>query len=121
MTLRTVFEILLGIAILGLAAFLWNPYGLWMPAAVATMGAALLVAVFGVFATLIWRERAADEREEFQRMRAGRFAFLAGAAILVLGIIIQSFSHAIDPWLVGALAAMVLAKLIARRDGETRF
>jgi hypothetical protein len=45
-------------------------------------------------------------------MLAGRIAFLAGSAILLLGIVVQTYFHALDPWLVAALAAMVIAKMV---------
>jgi cbb3-type cytochrome oxidase cytochrome c subunit len=73
-----------------------------------------LIVVFIAFAVFVFKERAADEREHQHMMLAGRASFLAGAAVLVAGVVIQSFRHDVDPWLVYALAVMVLAKLITR-------
>jgi putative flippase GtrA len=75
-----------------------------------TVSAGLIVA-FAVFAAFVWREDARDEREELHRLIANRTAFLAGVFVLVLGVIVQAFAHASDPWLVATLAAMVLAKV----------
>jgi len=72
---------------------------------------ALLLVVFSVFATFVWRERATDEREQLHKLLAGHTAFLIGASVLTIGLLYQSFSHTTDPWLALALGAMVLSKL----------
>ena len=97
-----------------LAIFLLNPFQLWMPGMtlMAIMGGTLVV--FAIFASFILREEVLDERDGIHRMYAGRTAFLAGAFVILLGLSMQSFSDTIDPWLVLALVAMVLAKLGAR-------
>ena len=43
-----------------------------------------------------------------------RNAFLAGAAVLTLGIVIQGYTHAVDPWLVIALIVMIVVKIGTR-------
>ena len=89
-----------------------NPFDFWMPdALLMTMIVGLLIA-FGVFAVFVWREKSRDEREERHRMIVGRNAFLLGAATLTLGIVLESLTHKLDPWLVITLAAMVLAKVM---------
>ncbi len=73
-----------------------------------------LVLAFCFFAVFVWKERALDEREEQQRLMTGRIGFLAGAGLLVAGIIIQTLRHELDTWLVITLSGMVLAKLLTR-------
>lgn len=75
------------------------------------MLAVLAIVVFAIFAIFIWKERGGDERENLHRALADRFAFLAGAGVLVLGIIIQELNHQFNYWLVWALLVMVLAKI----------
>ena len=88
----------------------------------ATMAIALAVMiVFVLFATMIWKERARDEREVVHRMIAARAGFLVGSGVLVLGIAVQSFAHSVNGWLVGALVAMVVAKAIGRIYSERKF
>jgi len=96
------------------AFFLANPYGFWMPEMTHMVVLAVAVAIFGAFSVFVLMERAGDERENEHRHSAGRAAFLAGGAVLIIGIIIQTLSHTLDPWLVWALLAMVAAKSIAR-------
>jgi len=74
-------EIILGGILVVLLVLFLNPFEIWMPdMATMTMVAMLLVA-FGVFAAFVVKEKARDEREEIHRMRAGRIAFLSGAAV----------------------------------------
>ena len=113
-------EVVLSVLIVGLAIFSWNPFDVFMPDATAMAIACVLLIVFAVFAAFVWRERAVDEREAAHQAAAGRAAFLAGAAALTVGVVFQSFAHNVDPWLVGALVAMVLAKIGARIWHEAR-
>ncbi len=71
-----------------------------------------IVIIFMLFAALVWRENARDERESLHKMIAGRAAFLAGTITLVIGIVVQTFQHRVDPWLTIVLSVMVLAKIL---------
>jgi len=101
-----------------LAGFLVNPY--WMPGNMEMTAVTLLVVAFVGFAGLVLRERARDEREEAHRAFAGRMGFLAGMAVLTLGIVLQALAHKLDPWLLWALFAMAAAKLVALLYGKLR-
>jgi len=74
----------------------------------------ITLGLFGLFASFILREKVVDERDGFHRTLAGRNAFLAGAGVLTLGIVIQGYSHAVDPWLVVALVGMIVVKIGTR-------
>jgi hypothetical protein len=67
-----------------------------------------------MFASFILKETAFDERDDANRSLAGRNAFLAGSAVLVVGIVAQGYSHSVDPWLVVALIVMILVKIATR-------
>ncbi|MDD5165183.1 MAG: hypothetical protein PHG25_01415 [Candidatus Pacebacteria bacterium] len=96
------------------AILLLNPFHFWMPdMMVMSMLAAILV-LFAVFASFILREKTIDERDDQHRTLAGRNAFLAGSAILIFGIMVQGYSHAVDEWLVVALIVMVVTKIGTR-------
>lgn len=109
---RVLQEILVAVILIVLLLFFLNPFNFWMPNALIMMMVAGLVVLFAIFASFIWRENARDEREGLHKLVAARFAFLAGAGVLVIGVIIQSLSHTLDPWLVAALGVMILAKII---------
>ena len=105
--------VLSGILIALLVAIL-NPLHWWMPNMVHLAMLAGTIVVFSIFAAFVFRERAADEREGVHRMLAGRAAFLSGSALLIIGILYQSYSGTLDVWLVVTLVGMLLAKVGAR-------
>lgn len=114
-------EISISLILIVLLAALWHPFGAAMPSQMEMTLIAGLVVVFSIFASFVWRERARDEREIWHKMIAGRIAFLVGAVVLVLGIIIQSFAHRLDAYLIFALMAMILGKIIGIAYGKRKF
>ena len=85
-----------------------------MPDMIVLVMLAFALVIFGIFASFILREKIFDERDSLHRTLAGRNAFLAGSTILMLGIIIQGYSHSVDPWLVIALIGMIIIKIGTR-------
>jgi len=80
-----------------------------------------LIVVFALFASFIWGETAQDEREALHRFMAGRIAYLAGAGGLVVAIIVESLQHDLDPWLIGILGIMILAKISGLLYGRIKY
>ncbi len=118
---RFTIEITLGVILIILVMALLDPFMILMPSAMVMTLMLILVIGFVVFAAYIWREQARDEREELHRLAAGRYGWLAGTGILLLGLIYQGLiEHSTDPWLVYALAGMILAKLITRAVFEIK-
>ncbi|MBI4080017.1 hypothetical protein HY414_02210 [Candidatus Kaiserbacteria bacterium] len=107
-------EVIASVVLVALLVLLLNPFGFWMPTSLQMLILGAAIAAFGAIAVFILRERVHDEREETHRSFAGRWAFLTGSALLVLAITVQSFNHAVDPWLVVVLVVMIVAKLGAR-------
>ena len=107
-------EIIVTVCLIILAVLLLNPFHFWMPDMVVVGMLALALVLFGIFASFILREKTFDERDSLHRTLAGRNAFLAGAAVLMLGVIVEGYSHDVDPWLVIALIAMILTKIATR-------
>ncbi len=102
------------VALVVLAVLLLNPFHFWMPDMMVMCMLAVTLGLFGIFASFILRENMIDERDGQHRTLAGRNAFLAGAAVLTLGIVIQGYTHAVDPWLVIALIVMIVVKIGTR-------
>ncbi|MCR4280697.1 MAG: hypothetical protein NUV82_04755 [Candidatus Komeilibacteria bacterium] len=107
-------SLLLPIFLILLAIIAFNPWDMWMPEGMVLVLIIALIVVFAAYAGLVWRERPQDERDELHRLRAGRVAFVAGLLILVVGIIYQTFSHAVDIWLVLTMIVMIVAKSLTR-------
>lgn len=113
-------ETLSALALLIILIFVSNTEKLLMPEDFDMMLVLGLIISFLIFAATIWKERAADERENMHRLNAGRISFLVGSVVLVIGITIQAMNHNIDPWLVYALIAMVASKLTSRLLSQWR-
>ncbi len=107
-------ETLVTVALIAIAILLLNPFHFWMPDVMVMSMLVGALVLFGIFASFILRERTADERDNQHKTLAGRNAFLAGSGILMLGIVIQGYTHSVDPWLVIALIGMVVVKIITR-------
>lgn len=99
---------------------IFNPWNVFMPGYLV-MGFLIAAAVlYIVFATFLWRESSGDEREQFHRLFADRIAYLVGSGFLLLGIVIGELQHALDPWLIFALAIMVIAKIAGLIYGKNK-
>ncbi|OGI92485.1 hypothetical protein A2933_01080 [Candidatus Nomurabacteria bacterium RIFCSPLOWO2_01_FULL_46_18] len=107
-------EIIIPLTLVVLAVLLLNPFNFWMPDMMVMGMLAILLVLFGIFASFILKEKVFDERDNVNRSLAGRNAFLAGSAILMLGIVIQGYSHRVDSWLVIALVVMIIVKISTR-------
>src|SRR3989338_6971913 len=107
-------ETVVAICLIVIAILILNPFHFWMPDMMVMGILAVALALFGMFASFILRERVVDERDAVHRTLAGRNAFLSGGAVLMLGIIIQGYTHSVDPWLVISLITMILAKICTR-------
>ena len=113
-------ETLLALLLVGAALLLLDPFMAFMPTTLFMTVNGILVAVTALYAGVLWREKAQDERDALHRMVAGRAAFIAGVAVLVIGITVQTFQHHVDPWLIGALVVTVLAKIIGHLYADRR-
>lgn len=79
-----------------------------------------MVISFLAFSAYITRERSADERDSVHILKASRLSYLVGVGVLIVGIIVQTFSHEVDRWLVLALCSMIFSKLISRIYSQYR-
>jgi len=107
-------EIIVSLTLVVLAILLLNPFRFWMPDMMVMGMLVALLVLFGIFASFILKEKVFDERDDVNRSLAGRNAFLAGSAILMLGIVIQGYSYKVDSWLVVALIVMIIVKITTR-------
>jgi hypothetical protein len=103
-------ELGVSLAVLAMLALLIHPY--WMPMGLVVVCIAVLAALVFGLGVFVWRENPRDEREYAVAAQAGRSAYLVGAAVLTLGVAVQTLQHHIDIWLVLGLAGMVLSKVI---------
>lgn len=105
-------EWLLALAIIAALVLLVNPMNVIMTSMYAMMLLGLLGLTVITFGAFVWRENYHDEREELHAMKAGRLSYFVGGGVLVAAIVVETLNHALDVWLVVALAAMVVTKLV---------
>ncbi len=106
-------EIFIAVALVSLLLLVLNPFDFWMPNMAHMIVLACLIGVFGIYAGYVLREKIHDEREGVHRMFAGRVAFLVGTFVLIVATLIGAWKDQIDPWVVTALTAMIVAKIFA--------
>jgi len=107
-------ETTIAVILLLLLVAVLNPFHFWMPSMVQMIILVLILIAFSLFAIFVLREQVVDEREGLHRMLAGRVAFLAGGATLIVGIIMQTLKDSLDSYLVVALVVMIVAKIGTR-------
>lgn len=107
-------ETVVTVCLIVIAILLLNPFHFWMPDMMVMGMLAISLVLFGIFASFILREKIFDERDNMHRTLAGRNAFLAGSAVLMLGIVFQGYFHKIDSWLVITLIIMIITKIATR-------
>jgi hypothetical protein len=72
-----------------------------------------LVVIFITFAVFLWKESGGDEREIAIRHKIDRLAFLGGAVVLIVALVVDSLmTHMINVWVLLALGTMVAAKIV---------
>lgn len=75
----------------------------------------IAIALFIMFAIIIWRSKPTDEREAQHRATSSDIAFTVGGALLAIAMIYQIYvDMKIDVWLMTTLAGMVIARVIGR-------
>lgn len=107
-------ETLVSLALIILMVSFLDPWQLWMPSQLAMMFLLFLIILYVIFAIFVWREKSQDERETLHKLMASRTAWLVGSLVLIVGLVVQALRHEIDPWILYALLAMVLAKSLSR-------
>jgi len=117
-----IIEIGIGVVLTALLGILTYAQTAWMPNMATMTTLVLIAAAFGAFAVFVFHEGHGDEREQLIRFIASRTAFLATGTVLLLGIIVETFTqHTPDPWLCLALVVMVGGKIIGHAYGRKKY
>jgi cobalamin synthase len=110
-------EIAISLVLLSLLIFFVNPMDITMPEQMHAFMGPTLVIFFAIVLGVSWKETAGDEREGLHKLIASRFAYFAGIAVLLVGIIVQSSHRVLDSWLVITVVVMLLAKIVGLMYG----
>ena len=114
MNKSTLLEVALVTVLVLLLGSLIDPLHIGMGGMAYMSTVGIITAIYFIVVFFIWGEKPHDEREYEHRYASSRAAYLAGSSVLILGIVLQSFTHGINPWLPSTLAAMFVAKLVTR-------
>lgn len=114
-------EIAVGAALIVLLALLTKAQDIFMPSMTQMAVLTATVVAFIGFAVLVWRERGGDEREALHRQVADRFAFLFGAVVLMIAIVVQGFMNMLDPWLPIVLGALIVGKIAGLMYSKNKY
>jgi uncharacterized membrane protein (UPF0182 family) len=106
----TVVALLIGFFAFALADLI--PF--WMPMMGEMVALVIVTVLLMVWMGFIMFEHTADEREAVLKYQSGRLAYLAGLSVLLIALLVQGFTHAIDPFVPLALAVMVIVKQLSR-------
>mgnify|MGYP001590702800 FL=1 len=113
-------EIVISFALVGLLVFFINPLDLLMPQPLHPFMVPFLTLLFVIFAGLLWKENPGDEREQFHKFIASRFAYFAVITTLIVGVVLQSFKGKVDPFLIIGICIALLAKILGRIYGNVK-
>lgn len=106
---------LVALAAVSLGLLVYNYLAMW------NMGSTVcLLIVVLIIAGVTLAEGRGDEREVYHRLLASRTGFVIGLVLLSAGLIDEVLEHRLDPWLVYALAGMVLGKTIGLAWGRVK-
>ena len=114
------YELVISAVLIVLIVLFLDPFMLLMPDSFVYVLMVAVILIFVLFSSFVWKEKAHDERDELHKMIAGRIGYLAGVGILIVGVIIETLTSQVDPWLIIALGVMVLAKLAGLIYGRVR-
>lgn len=104
-------EAIISVVLIALLLFFLNPLELMMPKSMHAIMVPLLLVLFIAFTGVLWKETSGDERDNLHKFIASRFAYFAAVATLIIGIVMESFQKAIDPWLIITICVVLLAKI----------
>jgi hypothetical protein len=118
--MKALSESFLAFAVLAVLFLKVDPFHWFMPNEMQMILLCVFAAAFALYAGVVFREQAKDERESSHLYRASRWGYLVGVVALSVLIVVQDVLHRLDPWLLGILGVMVVTKLVVLRWAQWR-
>ncbi|MBF8252499.1 MAG: hypothetical protein HW379_841 [Actinobacteria bacterium] len=112
---RAALDFILILSLTVVCALAIAPKSFVMPNSAQMLILTILLGFIATFLVLLWRENPGDEREAVNQASASRAAYVVGAVVLIIALIIQSLQHTIDPAVPLALLAMISTKVFIQR------
>lgn len=118
--MKALTESLLAAAVVVVLFLKVDPFHWLMPTEIQMILLCCFAAALALYAGVVFREQAQDERESAHLYRASRWGYLVGVVALSVVIVVQDVLHQLDPWLMGILGLMVVTKLVVFRWAQWR-
>lgn len=118
--MKALTESLLALSVLAVLFLKMDPFHWFMPTEAQMILLCVFAAAFALYAGVVFREQAKDERESNHLYRASRWGYLVGVVTLSGVIVVQDVLHQLDPWLLVVLGVMVITKLVVLRWAQWR-
>jgi len=118
--MKALSETLLALAVLAVLFLKIDPFRWFMPTEAQMILLCVFAAGVALYAGVVFREQARDERESVHLYRASRWGYLVGVVSLSVLIVVQDVLHRLDPWLLVVLGVMVVTKLVILRWSDWR-
>ncbi len=112
---RAALDFILILSLTVVCALAIAPKSFVMPNSAQMLILTILLGFIATFLVLLWRENPDDEREAANQSSASRVAYVVGAVVLIIALIIQSLQHQIDAAVPLALLAMISTKVFIQR------
>jgi cobalamin synthase len=117
---RAALDFILILSLTVVCALSLAPKSFVMPNSAQMLILTVLLGFISTFLVLLWRENPDDEREAVNQSSASRAAYVVGAVVLIIALIIQSLKHQIDSAIPLALLAMISTKVFIQRRMDNR-
>ena len=118
--MKALTESIVALGVLAVLFLLVDPFHWLMTTETQMILLGFSAVAFLLYAGVVFREQARDERESDHLHRASRWGYLVGVVTLSLIIVVQNLMHDVDPWLMAALGVMVVTKLLVFRWSQWR-
>jgi len=118
--MKALTETLLALAVLAVLFLKADPFHWFMPTEVQMILLCVFAAAFALYAGVVFREQARDERDSDHLYKASRWGYLVGVVALSVIIVVQDVLHQLDPWMLVVLGLMVITKLVVWRWHQWR-
>ncbi len=115
---KQLLDIILLVGLTVMAFLTIAPKTFVMPSSLQMLLLAVVLGLLAGFLALLWREQPTDEREAQNQATASRSAYIVGAVVLIVAMLIESLHHKLDPAIPIALLAMIATKIIIQRNRD---
>lgn len=115
---KLLLDIVLLVSLTAMSLLAIAPKTFVMPTSLQMILLAIVLGLLAGFLVLLWREQPSDERESYNQALASRSAYVVGAAILIIAMLVESLNHNLDPAIPVALLAMIITKVIVQRKRD---